>query len=81
MPGSLFLSLAGTAILVTVISVLIATVVAPPLLCLLGANVDRWQIGPAARPAADAVVGAALRRPRLAAAVIAGRCCCWPCRR
>ena len=36
MPGTLFLSLAGTAILVTALSVAIATLVAPPLLFLLG---------------------------------------------
>jgi putative drug exporter of the RND superfamily len=71
MPGTLFLSLAGTAILVTVISVVIATVVAPPLLYLLGPNVDRWQIGSSGNGRRlMAVVGAALARPRLAAAVI-----------
>jgi putative drug exporter of the RND superfamily len=71
MPGSLFLSLAGTAILVTLISVVIATLVAPPLLCLLGPNVDRWQFGSGENgKRLMAVVGAVLRRPRLAAGVI-----------
>jgi RND superfamily putative drug exporter len=71
MPGALFLSLAGTAILVTVISVVIATLVAPPLLCLLGARVNRWQIGSNENgKRLKAVVGAALARPRLAAGVI-----------
>ena len=36
MPGNLFLSLAGAAILVTALSVAIATLIAPPLLFLLG---------------------------------------------
>jgi putative drug exporter of the RND superfamily len=73
MPGSLFLSLAGTAILVTAISVVIATFVAPPLLHLIGHNIDRWALGSADRGARlMTVVGAALRRPRLAAAVIGG---------
>jgi RND superfamily putative drug exporter len=71
MPGSLFLSLAGTAILVTLISVLIATVVAPPLLYLLGPNVNRWQLGGNNDgKRLMAAVGAALARPRLAAGVI-----------
>jgi RND superfamily putative drug exporter len=73
MPGSLFLSLAATAILVTAISVLIATVLAPPLLYLLGPNVNRWQIGSSGNGRRlMAVVGAALARPRLAAGVIGG---------
>jgi RND superfamily putative drug exporter len=73
MPGNLFLSLAGTAILVTAISVLIAFFVAPPLLYLLGPNVNRWQLG-----SIDGgrwlmpVVSGALTRPRLVAGVIGG---------
>ncbi len=71
MPGSLFLSLAGTATLVTAISVAVAAVVAPPLLYLLGHNVNRWQLG-SRRDGARlmAMVGAALARPRLAVGVI-----------
>ena len=73
MPGALFLSLAGTAILVTVISVLIAYLLAPPLLYLLGPNVDRWHIGRGGNGRRlMTVVDAALRRPRLAAALIGG---------
>jgi putative drug exporter of the RND superfamily len=73
MPGTLFLSLAGTAILVTLISVLIAYLVAPPLLYLLGPNVDRWHLGSNGDgKRLMATVGAALRRPRLAAVVIGG---------
>ncbi|MEZ5076442.1 MAG: MMPL family transporter [Solirubrobacterales bacterium] len=73
MPGTLFLSLAGTAILVTLVSVLIAAFVAPPLLFLLGPNVDRWRLGDGDGGARlMALVGAALARPRLAAASIGG---------
>jgi putative drug exporter of the RND superfamily len=73
MPGSLFLSLAGTAILVTATSVSLAVLVAPPLLFLLGDNVNRWALpsrGSGSWVAAS--VGAALRRPRRAAALIGG---------
>jgi RND superfamily putative drug exporter len=71
MPGGLFLSLAGTAILVTVISVVIATQVAPPLLYLLGSNVNRWQIGSGGDGKRLMVaVAAALSRPRLTAGAI-----------
>ena len=71
MPGSLFLSLAGTATLVTAISVVIATVLAPPLLFLLGPNVDRWQVGSRRNGTRlMAFVDAALARPRLAAGAI-----------
>ncbi len=73
MPGSLFLSLAGAAILVTALSVAIATLIAPPLLYLLGHHLDRWQLsanGSGRR--LMALVGAALARPRLAAVAIGG---------
>jgi len=73
MPGTLFLSLAGTAILVTAVSVAIAYLVAPALLALLGPNLDRWRLGGRADGARlMAAVGAALRRPRLAAGLIGG---------
>jgi RND superfamily putative drug exporter len=73
MPGSLFLSLAGAAIVVTVISVLIADLVAPPLLLLLGPHVDRWRLaGDGDGKRLMGTVGAALARPRLAAALIGG---------
>ena len=51
-PGSLLASLAGTLAMVVVLSVLVATVVGPALLTLLGPNVDRWRIGPAPEMAA-----------------------------
>jgi putative drug exporter of the RND superfamily len=73
MPGTLFLSLAGTAILVTTISVALAYLAAPPLLCLLGANINRWQLGSrAGGKRLTGSVAAALQRPRLAAALAAG---------
>ncbi len=73
MPGSLFLSLAATAIFVTAVSVALAVFVAPPLLYLLGDRVNRWTIGAAGGDGlAMAFVERALRRPRLAAAVAGG---------
>ena len=54
---------------------LTSTLVAPALLALLGPNVDRWRIGAPGQRATRglmAAVGAALARPRLAAAVIGG---------
>ncbi len=45
MPGNLLLSLAGTAIVVTAISVLVAALVGPALLVVAGASIDRWRIG------------------------------------
>jgi RND superfamily putative drug exporter len=63
MPGNLFLSLAGTAILVTAVSVAISFYVAPSLLYVLGPNLNRWLM-----PA----LSGALSRPRLVAALIGG---------
>jgi RND superfamily putative drug exporter len=66
LPGSLLLSLAGTAILVTAISVIVANYLAPALLLLLGENVNRWRLGavvdgePTRLPR---FLGAALKRP------------------
>jgi RND superfamily putative drug exporter len=45
MPGTLLISLAGTAIIVTGISVLVAALVGPALLAVTGHNVNRWRIG------------------------------------
>jgi RND superfamily putative drug exporter len=66
LPGSLLLSLAGTAILTTAISVAVADCLLPPLLVILGPNVDRGRIGrpPDGRHALlDRFLTAALRRP------------------
>jgi putative drug exporter of the RND superfamily len=72
LPGSLLVSLAGTLIMVVILSVAVATIVGPALLTLIGANVDRWRLG---RPAGErsrlmTFVNAALRRPAPIAAVI-----------
>jgi RND superfamily putative drug exporter len=75
LPGALLVSLAGTLIVVVIISVSVATIVAPALLALLGPNVNRWQIGrgdATDRTAVMTFVDAALRRPILAAALIGG---------
>jgi RND superfamily putative drug exporter len=73
LPGSLLLSLAGTAILTTAISVAVANYLVPPLLLLLGPNVDRWRIGrrPDGRhPLFNRFLTAALRRPAPVAILI-----------
>jgi RND superfamily putative drug exporter len=66
LPGSLLLSLAGTAIGVTAISVVVAYYLAPALLLLLGDNVNRWRIGRPSggeRAPLHRALRAALRRP------------------
>jgi putative drug exporter of the RND superfamily len=71
MPGNLLLSLAGTAIVVTAISVLVAAFVGPALLVLLGANVNRWRLGGAGNGRGlMTLVAGALSRPWLAVALI-----------
>ncbi|HMI81151.1 MAG TPA: MMPL family transporter, partial [Solirubrobacterales bacterium] len=75
LPGSLLASLAGTVCMVVILSVTVATVVGPAILTLVGPNVDRWRLG---KPAAAGgsrlmtMVGAALRKPAVAAALIGG---------
>ncbi len=73
LPGSLLASLAGTVIMVVILSVTVATVVGPALLALIGPNVDRWRIGRAPGDGSSrlmAIVGAALKRPAPVAALI-----------
>jgi putative drug exporter of the RND superfamily len=75
LPGSLLLSLAGTAIMVTAISVGVSNYLAPALLCLLGPNVNRWHLGaPATAEGAHTLLtrtlAAALARPAPVAALI-----------
>ena len=74
LPGTLLISLAGTVIIVVILSVSVATLVAPALLALIGNNIDRWRIGPrpTGRSRLMAYVGAALRRPVAAAILIGG---------
>jgi putative drug exporter of the RND superfamily len=71
MPGNLLLSLAGTAIVVTAISVLVATLVGPALLVLIGHDVNRWRIGRQTDGAGVmTLVRGALSKPLLAAILI-----------
>ena len=74
-PGSLLLSLATATAVVTVISVAISTLALPGLLGLLGPRINAGRIGPPPRPgqrsAVAAAAGAALRKPALAACLVA----------
>jgi len=76
LPGSLLASLAGTVCMVVILSVTVATVAGPAILTLLGPNVDRWRLGSTApaggRSRLMVLVGAALRKPALAAGLIGG---------
>ncbi len=76
LPGSLLASLAGTVCMVVVLSVAVAIVAGPAILTLLGPNVDRWRLGRTApaggRSRLMTMVGAALKRPAVAAALIGG---------
>jgi len=74
LPGSLLLSLAGTAILVTAISIVVSNLLAPALLTLLGDNVNRWHLGRRhdheRHTLLDRSLAAALRRPTPIAVLI-----------
>jgi RND superfamily putative drug exporter len=74
-PGSLLLSLATTVGVVTLISVAISTLGVPPLLGLLGERVNAGRIGRrrvrGQRSSASSAASAALRRPALAACLVA----------
>ena len=66
LPGSLLLSLAGTAIMVTAISLITSIYLAPPLLALLGHNVNRFHLSrraPESHNTLHALLQTALRRP------------------
>jgi RND superfamily putative drug exporter len=72
-PGVLLASLAATLALVVTLTVLVATIAGPPILLLVGPNIDRWRIGPVPngeRSRLMTVVTAALRRPAPVAAAI-----------
>src|SRR5680860_699157 len=75
LPGALLVSLAGTVIMVTGLSALVALLAGPAILILLGTRVDMWQIGGARtdddRTGLMVVVNGALRNPALAAGFIA----------
>ena len=74
-PGSLLLSLATTVGVVAAISIAISTLAVPPLLAMLGKRINAGRIGrPSAgrqRPTIAAAATAALRRPALAALLVA----------
>jgi RND superfamily putative drug exporter len=74
-PGSLLLSLAIATGVVTVISVVVSTLAVPPLLALLGRRLDLGRVGSTRSPKPGlpfaAVAAAALRRPALAALLVA----------
>jgi RND superfamily putative drug exporter len=73
-PGSLLLSLATTVGVATVLSVLVAVAALPGMLALLGERVNAGAIGAAGhtgRSRVATVAGATLRRPGVAALVIA----------
>jgi putative drug exporter of the RND superfamily len=72
-PGALLASLAATLALVVTLTVVIAALAGPPILVLVGTNIDRWRIGAAPngeRSGLMALVAAALRRPAPVAAAI-----------
>jgi RND superfamily putative drug exporter len=65
-PGALLASLAGTLAMVVTLTALVATVLGPSVLVLIGTNIDRWRIGAAPngeRSRLMTIVAAALRRP------------------
>ncbi|HET7590852.1 MAG TPA: MMPL family transporter [Solirubrobacterales bacterium] len=74
-PGSLLLSLATATAVVTAISVVVSNLAVPPLLGLLGPRINAGQISrPGRQPrgaGVAAVAGGALRRPALAACLVA----------
>ena len=72
LPGSLLVSLAGTVIMVTALSALVALLAGPALLLLLGSRIDLWHIGAIApkRSPLMTTVNGALRNPLVAAALI-----------
>jgi putative drug exporter of the RND superfamily len=71
MPGTLLISLAGTAIVVTGISVLVAALVGPALLVVTGHNINRWRFGGNGDGGGVMLlVRGALKRPLVAALLI-----------
>ena len=75
LPGSLLASLAGTLMMVVLLSVGVATLVGPAILTLVGTNVDRWRSGPAPNESGSRLmrwVNGALRHPAPVAALIGG---------
>lgn len=71
LPGSLLVSLAAAVAVVTALSVLVAWLVAPALLELVGPGVNRWRLVSRRGAAPAAFARTALRHPRAVAALIA----------
>jgi RND superfamily putative drug exporter len=74
-PGVLLVSLAASLAMVVVLTVLVATLLGPPILVLVGPRIDLWRIGPAPngeRSRLMTIVGAALRRPLPVSLAIGG---------
>lgn len=74
-PGSLLLSLATTVGVVAAISVVVSTLAVPPLLALLGRRINAGRVGASKsgqrRPTIAAAATTALRRPSVAALMVA----------
>jgi RND superfamily putative drug exporter len=72
LPGSLLASLAGTVMMVVILSITVSNVVGPALLTLIGTDIDRWRVGSRAsgRSRLMVLVGGALKRPAPVAALI-----------
>lgn len=74
LPGTLLASLAGTVCMVVILSISVATIAGPAILTLAGPRVNLWRIGGApggGRSRLMIMVSGALRRPALAAVLIA----------
>lgn len=73
LPGSLLASLAGTVCMVVILSISVATIAGPAILTLVGPRVNLWRLGGAPRGGRSrlmTMVGAALRKPAVAALAI-----------
>lgn len=74
LPGSLLISLAGTVIMVTALSAVVALFAGPALLILIGSRIDLWHIGrgDGKRSRLMTVVNGALRNPAIATVLVGG---------
>jgi RND superfamily putative drug exporter len=74
LPGNLFVSMAGSVVIVTVLSVCTAYLAGPALLLLLGENINRWPLGGTTERKTRWLkpVNRVLRRPVIATVLIGG---------